>query len=290
MYSNFKFNFFAILCLGFFMSMTSCTPEQQESIGDKLSRIHSWELKLDEFKAPMVDEDGWASDGDEPYFIVIKYQSKFNTEGSTRTSILKFDNEDWANGIDDFDPENPVIVNIPEDMGTMRFNTVLTCKIDSVLAFREMPEILGAVVLSMESDATPFGIMGDLAEDVRVALHEQLESLIEDAELNILNETAMMSQINTALQEVQGSVVPSVGEAIGIFLASFADPDQFVNAHFFGFAAVEENDFINFPPSNDLFNMKFIGNHRFDLDDNPINFRDADNTIHYQISAEMRRL
>lgn len=192
--------------------------------------VKDWTIDLNRLRVADAQEEGLLSDGDEPYFIVIGFRSQFNTPGSTQVFWNGYLEDDWANGVDDGDQRN-----IPQRMGAVSFSNVKSLTASDISS-GEMPEVVGAVAIAMESDATPWWIIRNMVDKIQGSLETELKNLIEQGNLNQQNPSP---DIQKAIANVQDSFKPSVLEAIGIWLASLSDPDDLIGIKPFFFAGVD---------------------------------------------------
>ena len=202
--------------------------------------IRNWKIDLERLRVADAQEESIFSDGDEPYFVVIGFRSRFNTPDSTQVFWSGFLNEDWADGVDDGNERN-----IPQPMGEVSFPGVRTVTAAEILS-GNLPELVGAIAIAIESDLTPFGIIEDKINELASSLEEELRRLIEEGELDLTNPGP---DLEMAILNVQSSIEPDFMESLEIFLSSFADPDDIIDMHTFLFAAVDPalENFI--PPS-----------------------------------------
>lgn len=191
-----------------------------------------WTIKLNRLHVHNADEDDFWSDGDEPYIVSIGFRSRFRTANSTSVFWSGVLDDDWANGIDDGGSRA-----IPSGQGEVTFSGVERPTVQQVLT-GQFPEILGAIVLVFESDATPFSAIRSIVEDVRSALRTELRRLIEGGALSLTNPEADIEQ---AVKNVRAATELTTAEKIGLFLQSWTDPDDIVGIHPIVFAAVQGN-------------------------------------------------
>ncbi|HYU86635.1 MAG TPA: hypothetical protein VEK80_17660 [Kribbellaceae bacterium] len=59
-----------------------------------------WNLRLEQLHILDADEDGFASDGDEPYLVAVGFRSRFRTPGSTQVFWGEMLDDKWANGVE----------------------------------------------------------------------------------------------------------------------------------------------------------------------------------------------
>ena len=190
----------------------------------------TWRIRLQQLEVRNADEDDAWSDGDEPYFVTIGFRSKFKTPGSTKITWSGHLDDDWADGVDGGGKRA-----IPAAMGLVTFENVDRPTLQQITA-GAMPEVLGAIVVAFESDATPFDAIRSKIHEVEGEIRNQLVPLIEQGQLDIFNPGP---QIKAAVKAVKDSVTPSTFEKIKIWLSSFGDPDDLVGFEALTFAAVD---------------------------------------------------
>ncbi|HWJ66757.1 MAG TPA: hypothetical protein VNT31_08775 [Nocardioides sp.] len=191
-----------------------------------------WTVRLDRLVVHNADEDDFWSNGDEPYIVPIGFRSRFRTPNSTSVSWSGVLDDDWASGIDGGESKA-----IPAGQGTLEFGGVERPTLQQVLG-GSMPEIIGAIIVVFESDATPFSAIRSMVEEVRAALRTELRRLIEGGELSL---TDPQPDIERAVKNVQQATELSTGEKIALFLQSFGDPDDLVGLRHLVFAAVDSS-------------------------------------------------
>lgn len=190
-----------------------------------------WTIQLDRLFVHNADEDDFWSDGDEPYIVPIGFRSRFRTPNSTSVFWSGVLDDDWASGIDDGSKA------IPAGQGVLEFGGVDRPTPQQVLA-GALPEIVGAIIVVFESDATPFSAIRSIVEEVRSALRTEIRRLVEEGELSL---TDPQPDIERAVKNVQQATELSTGEKIALFLASFGDPDDLVGLRHLVFAAVDSS-------------------------------------------------
>lgn len=182
-----------------------------------------------QLKTLTVEEKNESSD-DEPYFVVIGFTSRYKTPNSTRTF--------WSGELYELEVEDAGdTIQIPANMGLISFEDVDLVSVDDIAEGRQLPEVIGAVVVSLESDATPFGAIRDKMEELQSAVEVELKRLVEGGELNIaeLNEEV----VDEAVQNIKDATVGSFWEDFGLWLESFGDPDDQMGFYFLSFLAVD---------------------------------------------------
>jgi hypothetical protein len=192
----------------------------------------TWNIRLEQLRVNDADEDGVFSDGDEPYLVAIGFRSRFRTAGSTQVFWGEMLDDDWANGVESGDTRA-----IPGPMGTLEFPAVDLPTLDQIV-HGTFPEVLGSLVIAMESDATPFDAVRDKVHDIEGVIRSQLTNLVEGGALDLQNPGP---QIKAAVKAAQDQLTPSIGEAIGLWLQSFGDPDDLVGVNVLAYAAVDQS-------------------------------------------------
>ena len=209
----------------------------------------SWTIGLDRLNVVNADEDDFWSDGDEPYIITIGFRSRFRTPGSTSVFWSGVLDDDWADGIDGGESKA-----IPRNQGTVTFGGVTRPTQAQVLA-GQLPELIGAIVLTFESDATPFSAIRGLVNDLISAVRTQITRLVEQGSLNLANP---QPDIDAAVRSIRAAVEPSTLEAIGLFLRSWGDPDDLIGMTPLIFAAVDTSMSLPIPVLADQsLNLRF---------------------------------
>lgn len=236
----------------------------------------AWFIGLSRLRVSDAQEESWLSDGDEPYFIMISFRSRFSTPDSTSTWTNDYDDDDWAAGVDDGNERN-ISVGIPS-MGFTGFVDVQRVSLQN-LRRGVMPEILGALVIAMESDSTPWRSIRSMVNNLKNAIEEELERLVEDGELNLLNPGP---DIQEAVQNIFDSLAPDFWDIVGAVVESAGDPDDVIGYHLFLYAAVDNTVPVNFPPIANVTSGRLAAQ-EFSLDSNPIVFRG--NGATYRVAA-----
>ena len=259
----------SILCFALIIAIFALCGQMQVSFGA------DWDINLSRLRVSDAQEDGWFSDGDEPYFIIVNFRSRFNTPNSTATWNNGYNDDDWANGIGAGKEKN-----IHFSMGYSLFADVQRISLQNILA-GTMPEILGSLVIAMESDSSPWGTIGDMVDDLRDAIEGELEQLVEDGGLNLLNPGPDIAE---SLKDIRDSIVPDFWESVGMVIEAGGDPDDIIGFHLFLFAAVNNTVPINFPAVANVTSGRLI-TREFLIGVNPIVFR-GDGAV-YRVAARV---
>jgi hypothetical protein len=228
--------------------------------------VDAWYIALTKLRVADAQEEGWFSDGDEPYFIMISFRSRFNTPNSTTVWNNDFDDDEWAAGVDDGDERN-IPFGIPS-MGFTGFANVQRVSLQNILAGTN-PEILGALVIAMESDSSPWRVIRNMVNDIKNAISDELEILIENGGLNLNNPGP---DIQRATQNILDSIIPDFWESVGLVAKSAGDPDDLIGYHLFLYAAVNNTVPINFPSVTNVTSGR-LASQQFSLASNPLVFK-----------------
>ena len=196
-------------------------------------------VQLQNLRVEQAQEDGILSDGDEPYLVLLGFRSRFRSAGIDRRFLVGDLHE-----LGDLDSGDSV--GIAPSMGNVVFPGVQITGLADLNQGR-FPEVFGAFVLCMESDATPFSSVHDLIDQLRGALHAELVRLIEQAEL-VPDFSAPQAEISAkaaeeigrSVQNVVDTLRPTLIDAIGLWLQSFSDPDYLIGHHAIMFAGVDD--------------------------------------------------
>lgn len=180
-----------------------------------------------------AQEESWYSNGDEPYVAVIRFRVKPGVAGSTSVQFLG-NLQEIDDHMDDGD-----VASIPAAMGATTFSDVTPVGLQAVLN-GAAPEIVGAVTVAIESDASPWSAINGIMNDVRAELDTQLRAQIEPLSLSdILTSDAAAERLKIAAQRVEAAATPSFWEGVGIWFSSFGDPDDVIGFRVLFFVAVD---------------------------------------------------
>ena len=160
-----------------------------------------WQFKLETVKLIDLNEDG----GDEPYFVVIGFQSTVAVDGSTRVS--------WSRHIEEMGQDLPVgEYTIPSEMGTYGFG--------DLGRLNELGTVSGALVIAFEGDlnqAGPMRILVDqIADSIRVFLKGTIEDLDDAVQDPLGHLEDFGKQIGVELLEFLGAVVLQKANAFAL--------------------------------------------------------------------------
>jgi hypothetical protein len=170
-----------------------------------------------------AQEESFFSNGDEPYLAVIQFRVIPGVPGSTEVHFLG-NLAEIAQHIDDGDS-----ATIPDSMARTNFPDVRYANLNQIIAGTS-PEIVGAVTVAMESDASPWSAINGIMNDVAAELDHQLRTQIEPMTfLDIVNGDTAATKLAGAAAAIQAAAEPEFWEAVGIFFSSFGDPDDVIS-------------------------------------------------------------
>lgn len=171
-------------------------------------------------------EDGLFGNGDEPYVAVIQWRVIPGTAGSTEVSFLG-NLAELGSGMDDGDS-----ASIPASMGAVSFADVQSSSAQQ-LAQGVLPELVGTVMVVMESDLTSWGTINNLMDDVADALDTELRNQIEPLTIVDLTDPAVVADaLSAAAANVEAAVTPGIWDQILIWLGSLGNPDDPIGVGF----------------------------------------------------------
>lgn len=216
-----------------------------------------------------AQEEAWYSNGDEPYVAVISFRVIPGVPGSTQVQFLG-NLQEIAQGIDDGDS-----ATIPDAMALASYPDVQYANLQQIIGGTS-PEIVGAVTVAMESDASPWsainGIMNDVANELDTQLRTQIEPL---SFLEIVDGDTAATRLEEAAEAIQAAAEPSFWRGVGIWFSSFGDPDDVISFKVLFNVAVSGEDLQNIvderlgaslPPSvvggalrNESFDVDYVG-------------------------------
>ncbi len=168
--------------------------------------------------------------GDEPYIVTIGFRSRYRTPNSTYTFWNSYINGDYFSGLG-----NGAVRTLPAFMNGVSFSNLNRVSLSNILA-GQMPEIIGAISISIEDDLTSDGTMKSVMNDAAAALKSVLVNLIEQGQIDLNDPSA---SIEDAINRVRSSFEPSFFEKVVLFLRSFADPDDVIGFHAFVYAVTD---------------------------------------------------
>ncbi|MFO0974175.1 MAG: hypothetical protein U1A27_12165 [Phycisphaerae bacterium] len=193
-----------------------------------------WDFQITHLHVTDAQEEGtFSTHGDEPYFIVVGFRSTWTTPGSTRVFWNGALDDDWADGIDDGGDRD-----IPASMGKLEFGRVGTLYTFDEIRDGAHPQLLGAVVIAMESDNTPFSsVRSTVNDDLIPALQNQLIHLVEEGNVSVDHVDQALADARDA---IQSAMRLTTLEKIGAVILAGGDPDDKIgDPHVFAFPVVD---------------------------------------------------
>ncbi len=174
-----------------------------------------------------AQEEAWYSNGDEPYIAVIKWRVTPGTPGSTQVSLLTELDDELASNM--YDGSS---VGIPAANGLVEFDNVTPVALQQVLT-GSVPELLGTVVIAIESDNTPWGTINNLMHDVEASLATELANIVEPLTIaDLTNPQVIADGLGQAAANVQAAITPDFWDSVLLFLGSLGDPDDVIGIGF----------------------------------------------------------
>jgi len=258
------------------MLMVGLLGKAVSPVAHAQSNSSDWQVRLEKVRIANADEDDFWSDGDEPYFIVIGFRSTFLQSGSTDAFWGRYLYE-VHDGADDGDQ-----AYIHNRMGVVSFPDVEIVTLNDI-ASGTLPELLGVVVIAMESDATPFDNVRGLMNNVENTLEQELKKLVEQGQLNLNNPQA---DLIAAMERIKSSAIPKGLDALWLGLLSGGDPDDVVGVHVFMFAAVDGN--FQVPPLAANITAGPLSERSYRIGGNPLVFSGNGST--FEVSTSVDRL
>jgi hypothetical protein len=212
--------------------VTAPTPSE---VG-RVSQPESWELHLDRMRINRNDD----GNGDDPYFIVIGFRCPIGQRsGAAQTfwnGSLRELGEDHRAGSE---------FGISDAMGDLRIENVrrmtsYELEHDGYGRGQPLPEVIGWVVVAMESDALPWGEMRDIVErQIRPTLARELDGALSRA--NYLTTLGDVRGTVAAIKaRINSRLTPEFSEAVRLAVVSFADPDDIVNVQTFAYICADD--------------------------------------------------
>jgi RTX calcium-binding nonapeptide repeat (4 copies) len=183
--------------------------------------------------------------------------------------------DEWAEGVEDGSQRN-----IPRQMGVVSFPNVSLVSLPEFLA-GERPELVGAIAIAIESDATPFDDIRTIVDNLRLSLQGEVSRIIEGGQLDLSNPGPGLADV---MNQVKSSFELDFIEALKLFLASFGDLDDLIGFHSFLFAAVDPTLASLIPlPSLPNATVGVLTDQEFRIGQNPIVF--SGDGANYQVTT-----
>lgn len=238
----------------------------------------SWEIALTRLKVLDAQEDRSLlgvpiSDGDEPYIIMFGFQSTFGTSGTTEITVNNFEDDEWAGHLKAGQQRN-----IPVGMGSMRFDDVSNS------------EVVGVVVIALESDRTPWAIIRNRIEEVREALNTAVARAVEGRKEPDLETTAFIDELHQAMQESVGAIAKplTTGQALENIVFSGVDTDEVVGVNTMIFMRREPSRALRYPHYRPPYLTDVFNNRDFVFNSNALLFSNTNLGAKYEAELRVR--
>ena len=183
--------------------------------------------------------------GDRPYFNTILFRSTFNRAGSTQVELYSREPNDWVsksqyNGgtLPNGHMQVGDRLNIPWWMGEIEWRNLNIVPLRDI--FSTPPEVVGAVVVSLDNNNTPPHVIRDIMGDVTGIMRGAMLSQIEQGEW-LMTLTDPLSFFQTLLDVVTAEVgaLDLAGYLLQLTIGSTFNPDQPTGMEIFLIPGVE---------------------------------------------------
>ena len=238
----------------------------------------NWEVALTRLKVMDAQEDRSLigvplSDGDEPYIIMFGFKSRFGTSGSTNIETNQFEDDGWGEHLRAGQQRN-----IPVAMGSLRFNDVAN------------GEVVGVIILAMESDRTPWAIIRNRVEEVREDLLDAISLTVESRNNPDLETTAFIDNLHQAMQE---AVLPiakplTTSQALENIVFSGVDTDEVVGVNTLIFMKNPPSKALRYPHYRSPYLTDVFENRDFVFNNNALVFQNSSLGARYEAELRVR--
>ena len=237
------------------------------------SSVQNWDIILDKIRVTDPQEDRSLigvplSDGDEPYIIMIGFRSRFGEAQSTQTQINNFENDTWARN-----SRANMEKQIPVSMGQLRFNEV------------GRDEVIGAVIIAMESDRTPWAIIRNRVQSIEEIVKTKVADSIEDRAEPRETSLEFIEDVHQSLYESLDLLTNAIttGQAIENIVFSGVDMDEFIGANTLLFLRNIDNDDVTFPRYREPTLTDALTQRLYSIGGNGLVFRNNSRGAIYQV-------
>jgi hypothetical protein len=227
----------AVMLMGVRPTVASATPSAPTASGPP----GTWLIDADRLTTSNIQEDGFFSDGDEPYVAVIGFRSTFGVPNSSTAQYLG-DLRELSDGADDGD-----VLGISDAEGRADFPSVSRISLEDI-SNGASPEVIGTVTVAVESDATPFSVMDSAFTDAEDTVKQLLAATVEQTTLSDLLGAAsdpvvrqqLIDRLTGKVTDIMSDAEPTLLDKILLFLVSFTDPDDVIDMKVSAFLAVDD--------------------------------------------------
>ncbi len=265
-----------LLILAVATVMTACSGGLGSGIPMMAPGGRSWEIAMSRLKVVDAQEDRSLmgvplSDGDEPYIIMFGVQSTFGTANSTEVRVNNFEDDEWGDHLKAGQQRQ-----IPIGMGSMRFQDVMNS------------DVVGIVVVALESDRTPWAIMRNRIEEVQTQLQQAVARSVENRREADFETTAFIDEMHQAMQDAVGAIAKplTTGQALENIVFSGVDTDEVVGINSMIFMRRPPSRSLKYPHYRPPYLTDVFANRDFVFNSNAIVFQNSNLGAKYE--AEMR--
>ena len=241
--------------------------------------LDNWEIALTRLKVVDAQEDRSLmgvplSDGDEPYILMFGFKSRFGTSGSTEIFSNQFEDDGWGEHLKAGQQRV-----IPVGMGSMRFNSVAD------------GEVVGVIILAMESDRTPWAIIRNRVEEVTEELRMAIEREVESRNNPDLETTAFIDNLHQTMQEaVQPIAKPlTTSQALENIVFSGVDTDEVVGINSLIFMTRPPSRALIYPHYRPPYLTDVFENRDFVFNNNALIFHNSSMGARYEAELRVRK-
>lgn len=238
----------------------------------------NWEVTLTRLKVIDAQEDRSIigvplSDGDEPYVIMFGVQSTFGTSGTTEVQVNGFKDTQWEGHL-----RNGQQRPIPVGMGSLRFENVSNS------------DVLGIVVIALESDRTPWAIIENRVELVMTDVREAVARSVEQRKEPDLKTTAFIDELHQSMLESVGPIASplTTGQALENIVFSGVDTDEVIGVNTMVFMRRSPSRALNFPHYRQPYLTDILTNRDFLYGRNALIFQNNSLGATYEVELRVR--
>lgn len=186
------------------------------------------------------------SGGDRPYFNTISFRSQFNTTGSTEVELRSREPNDWVSKtfynhgtLPSGHMQPGDSLEIPWWMGEHEWRNVKVIPLSEILRDRT-PEVVGAIVVSLDNNNTPPHVIRDILTDFTNIMRTVMRSQIEEG-MWIASLTDPLSFFQSLLDAITSEVqaLDLFGYLFQLTVGSTFNPDQPTGIEIFIMPGVE---------------------------------------------------
>lgn len=238
----------------------------------------NWEITMTRLKVIDAQEDRSLmgvplSDGDEPYIIMFGFQSTLGTAGSTVVRKNTFENDEWAGHLKAGQQRQ-----IPIAMGLMQFENVSNM------------DVVGVVVIALESDRTPWAIIRNRIEEVEANLTTAVARSVENRREPDFESTAFVDELHQSMQDAVGPIAKplTTGQALESIVFSGVDTDEVVGINSMIFMRRPPSRSLNYPHYSPPYLTDVFKNRDFVFNSSALVFQNTNLGAKYEVEMRVR--